>query len=58
MGRAVAIVLALMALGSEANAYCHFAAHLFDPRSPFGQHVDDEATGDEFKVRHTGLSCS
>ncbi len=56
MRAAAASVLALLVFGGEAQAYSDFADVLFGqqcqfaPRA-FDQHIEDEATGDEFKRR-------
>lgn len=56
MRAAAASVLALFVFGGEAQAYSDFADVLFGqqcqfaPRA-FDQHIEDEATGDEFKRR-------
>lgn len=56
MRLAVAGVLALLTLSGEAQAYYDVADDLFGPQSQFtprvvDQHIEDEATGDEFKRR-------
>ena len=56
MRTAAAGVLALLVLSGEAHAYSHFADVQFGQQSQFtsrifGQHIEDEATGDEFKRR-------
>lgn len=56
MRTAAAVALALLLLGGEAQAYSDFAELLFGQQSQFAprvfdQHIEDEATGDEFKCR-------
>jgi hypothetical protein len=56
MRGAAAGVLALLVFGGEAQAFSDFAEVLFGqhcqfaPRA-FDQHIEDEATGNEFKRR-------
>lgn len=56
MRLAAAGALALLVLNGEARAYSDFADVLFGHQSQFtprvfDQHIEDEATGDEFKRR-------
>jgi hypothetical protein len=56
MRTAAAGVLALLVLSGAAHAYSDFADVQFGPQSQFAprifdQHIEDEATGDEFKRR-------
>lgn len=56
MRTAAAGVLALLVLSGEAQAYSDFADVHFGQQSQFAprifdQHIEDEATGDEFKHR-------
>lgn len=57
MNRVVATILALLFLNGEAYAYCRFAEQHFGKHRQFGQHIDDEAFGDEFKCYREGLQC-
>ena len=59
MRSAVGGVLALLVLNGEAQAYSDFAKIKFGQLSQFAprafdQHIEDEATGDEFKRRLDG----
>ena len=54
--RAAAGALALLVFGGAAQAYSDFAEVLFGQQCQFApraveQHIEDEATGDEFKRR-------
>jgi hypothetical protein len=48
---ALASLLALAILCNEAHAYSRFADLLFGKPACWDRHVDDEAFGDEFKMR-------
>ena len=59
MRTATAGVLALLVLSGAAQAYSDFAKIKFGQLSQFAprafdQHIEDEATGDEFKRRLDG----
>jgi hypothetical protein len=56
MRHAAAGALALLVIGGEAQAYSDFAEVLFGQQCQFAprafhKHIEDEATGDEFKRR-------
>jgi len=57
MGWAAAIALALLALGSDAQAVCNFTEPLSGKQTQLGRHINDESLGDEFKRPTSELFC-